>query len=84
MPGFIDAELLRFIRKRIEHAGFDTCVPENIGVELTLAEDITLSLLLFLSNDPKLFEVVRQVTRCGRIGSFMGSCFGSPGICSIR
>ena len=75
LPGFIDAELLRFIQKQIEHAGFDVCVHENIGVELTLAEDITLSLLLFLSNDPKLFEVVRQVTRCDHIGSFMGRVY---------
>ena len=75
LPGFIDAELLRFIQKQIEHARFDICVHENIGAELTPAEDVTLSLLLFLSNDPKLFEVIRQVTRCGRIGCFTGRVY---------
>lgn len=75
MPGFFDVELLRFVQKQIEHARFDVRVHKNIGVELCLTEDVTLSLLLFLSNDPTLFEVIRQVTGCGRIGCFIGRVY---------
>jgi hypothetical protein len=75
LPAFIDAELLRFIQKHFEHARFDIYVHKNIGVELSLAENVALSLLLFLSNDPKLFDVIRQITGCDRIGCFVGRVY---------
>jgi hypothetical protein len=75
LPGFIDAELLRFIHKRFEHARFDVRVHQNIGVELSLADNVTLSLLHFLSNAPTLFDVIRQMTGCGRIGCFIGRVY---------
>ena len=36
---------------------------------------MALRLLFFLSNDPKLFAVIRQITGCGRIGCFIGRVY---------
>src|SRR5205823_943496 len=67
LPGFFDAELLSFVQKLVQNASFDVRIHQNIGVELCLTDDVTLSLLYFLSNDPKLFSLVRQITACARI-----------------
>ena len=75
LPGFLDAEVLSFVQKQVEHARFDVRVHQNIGVELCLTDDMALSLLRFLSNDPKLFGVIRQITGCGRIGCFFGRVY---------
>jgi hypothetical protein len=75
LPGFLDTELLSFVQEQVERARFDVRVHPNISVELCLTDDVTLSLLYFLSNDPRLFHVVRQITGCGRIGCFLGRVY---------
>ena len=75
LPGFLDAELLSFVQKLVERARFDVRVHENIGVELCLTDDVALDLLHFLSNNPVLFGVVRQITGCSRIGCFLGRVY---------
>lgn len=75
LPGFLDAELLSSVQKHIERARFDVRVHQNIGVELCSTDDVTLSLLYFVSNDPRLFDVIRQITGCGRIGCFVGRVY---------
>ena len=75
LPGFLDAELLSSVQTHIERARFDVRVHQNIGVELCLTGDVTLSLLYFVSNDPRLFDVIRQITGCGRIGCFVGRVY---------
>lgn len=75
LPAFLDADLLSFVQKQVEHAGFDVQHHQNIGVELCSTDVMTLRLLYFVSNDPKLFGVVRQITGCGRIGSFLGRVY---------
>lgn len=71
----LEPELLQLILHRIEQADFLPRTHEGIGVELCMVDGITSALLHFLTNDPKLFKVIREITGCGRIGCFGGRVY---------
>jgi hypothetical protein len=50
-------------------------VHEGIGVELATTDEIVLSLLHLLTNDPKLFQIVQEITGCSPIGCFTGRVY---------
>ncbi len=71
LPGFIEPGLLKVIQRYIGTAGFERREHE-VGSELRLSNSPVASVLRILMNDPKLFRLIRQVTGCGPIGSFIG------------
>jgi hypothetical protein len=44
-------------------------------VEATMKPGAALALLLFLTNDPRLFDAIRAVTGCGPVGHFKGRVY---------
>jgi hypothetical protein len=74
-PNFIEPQLLEFFLSRIEVAPFALGTDEGIGSEDCMNDAVTAGLLVLLTNDRKLHEVVEQVTGCDRIGSFEGRVY---------
>lgn len=75
LPEFLSVGLLDRIRRYIDEGEFSTRVHKGIGTELSLEQGKSPALLLFLTNDPELFEVVRGITGCDRIGLFNGRIY---------
>jgi hypothetical protein len=75
LPGFLDSNLLSFVRGRLEEAEFAERAHDDIGVELCLKHDTALDLLYFIANDQRLFGLVQQLTGCDRIGCFLGRIY---------
>jgi len=75
LPAFLDADLLSFIQRRLERVEFAERVHDKVGLELCLTGDVTLALLYLVTNDSKLFDLVRQLTGCGRIGCLVGRIY---------
>ncbi len=71
----LDPELLQLILHRIEQADFLQRTHKGVGVEVCMADKITWGLLHFVSNDPKLFQIIQEITRCGPIGCFDGRVY---------
>jgi hypothetical protein len=75
LPEFLSGELLDRTRRYMDEGEFSTRVHKGIGTELSLEQGKSPRLLLFLMNDPELFEIVRAITGCDRIGSFNGRIY---------
>ena len=73
--GLLEAGLVEFIQSEVDHAEFYPKIHKGIGVELSTAHHVLLPLLHILINDQKLFEIVHQITGCGRIGCFTGRIY---------
>jgi hypothetical protein len=72
---FFEPELLALVRRRLESAGFQDHHDSGIAEEL-MAQDKTLNgLLHIVTNNPKLFELVKEITGCDPIGSFGGRVY---------
>ena len=76
LPEFLSPDLLRFIQGRLERGDFHDRIHEKVGLELCLTQhDVALSLLYLLTNDPRLFQLVQQLTGCDRIGCLIGRVY---------
>lgn len=75
LPGLLDRDLLGQIQAQLERATFYERVHEGIGRELGARRDPTVGLLHFLTNDGGVFDLVRQITGCARIGYFHGRIY---------
>lgn len=75
LPALLEPELLRLIKRGIDHAEFSQARYEGVGVDSCMSENTTSGLLYFLANDRGLFEVVQRITGCGRIGCFTGRVY---------
>jgi 2OG-Fe(II) oxygenase superfamily len=75
LPRVLDGRLLEDVTRGIEDAGWEETVHPGIKVELGLPPCPAWALLFFLANDVRLFEFVRAVTGCPRIGSFAGRVY---------
>lgn len=73
LPGLVRERLLDRVRRELDAADFE----EHTGIrtELRMRSDRALALLEFLANDPNLFEAVREITGCDRIGAFLGRVY---------
>jgi len=72
---FFEPELLSLARQCLDRASFQDHHDSGIAEEL-MAEDRTLNgLLHMVTNNPKLFELVRQITGCDPIGCFGGRVY---------
>jgi hypothetical protein len=72
LPGFLSAELLGMLRKRLHGARFSRRVEDGVEIELTLEEPAPLALAMVTLNDPALFAEIDRLTGCGPIGCFSG------------
>jgi hypothetical protein len=59
----------------VELATFEERRYEGFGTELYMQHNLAMSTLVFLANDPGLFEIVRAITGCGPIGRFTGRVY---------
>jgi hypothetical protein len=62
LPGFLDAGVLDVVTGGLAATTFVEMVHHGIGRELCAEDGAAFSLLLFLANDPRLFEMVRALT----------------------
>jgi 2OG-Fe(II) oxygenase superfamily len=75
-PALIEPGLLQFIHSQIEHAEFRRRVHTTHAEEECLPQDSLPSALLhFLFNNSRMFDLVRSITGCERIGSFSGRVY---------
>jgi hypothetical protein len=81
LPGFLEPRLLRFIQEKIHDGDFYERSHGGIGTELCLTKNIAHSLLYFLLNDSKLFQVFQSLTGCEPIGSFEGRVYRTVPSC---
>jgi SAM-dependent methyltransferase len=75
LPGFLSGPLLGRIQRYVDEAEFSARGHEGIRTELCMERGNAVELLLLLTNDPRLFELVRTITGCKRIGRFDGGIY---------
>jgi hypothetical protein len=77
LPEFLDTETLAFVRQEIDRGEFYERVHSGIksNKELCLKQDAAYGALLLFVNDEHLFEIIRTITDCGRIGCFEGRVY---------
>jgi hypothetical protein len=75
LPSLLDADEFAYLQRQLERAAFADKKHGNIGVEVCLQESPALHLLNFLTNDDRFFELVRRLTGCGPIGTFLGRVY---------
>lgn len=75
LPSLLEPGLLHVVQRQIDAATFNQKIHEGIGTEICMAENQAIHTLLFLANDPQLFQLIRQITGCGPIGCFTGRVY---------
>lgn len=75
LEGLIEDDLLRNVQDELEKSEFAERVHTGIGTELCLKPGVVFGTLLLLANDPKLFQVVQQISGCSSIGGFEGRVY---------
>jgi hypothetical protein len=74
LPGLLESGLLDRIRREVDAAEFEPRETE-LERQLNMKPGRAFALLMFFANDPALFEVVRGITGCERIGRFDGRVY---------
>jgi len=72
---FVEPTLLRIIQDRLETAEFTERNQESKELESYMTDKNLRGILLFLTNDSELFEVVQQIANCGKLSSFVGRVY---------
>jgi 2OG-Fe(II) oxygenase superfamily len=75
LPSLLPPDGFDYVRRHIERGAFAEKIHGQIGVELCMAENAALSLLYFLTNDRRVFSLVRDLTGCSAIGGFVGRIY---------
>lgn len=75
LTGLLDSAAIGFLRETIDRASFVHRTHAGIGVEVCMESNAALALLYFLANAPELHRLVQHITRCGRIGAFVGRVY---------
>jgi 2OG-Fe(II) oxygenase superfamily len=75
VPDFLAPDLLEEVLERVNQSGFYSRDHGDIGTEECAEAGPGLALLLLAANDPRLFELVREITGCGEIGCFDGRVY---------
>jgi hypothetical protein len=80
LPGFLAEPLLDRIRAYIAEGDFSPRTYGGGRTEAYMEEGKAFGLLAFLTNNARLFEFVRTITRCKAVGAFEGGvCRMMPG-----
>ena len=75
LPQLLAPELVRVVLTAFERTPFAGSEHAGIGSELCAEHGLATSVLELVANDPQFFDVVRQLTGCGPIGSFVGRIY---------
>ena len=75
VPGFLAPGLLEEVLDQVSESAFYSRDHGGIGTEECAEAGPALALLLLVANDPRLFELVREITGCGEIGCFDGRVY---------
>jgi hypothetical protein len=75
LRGFFQPRLLDELLPAVERSGFRPRAHGHIGTEDSMAAGGALAWLLLAANDPRLFELISEVTGCGAIGCFDGRVY---------
>ena len=75
LPGLFHAELLDFVQRSIRTARFADRADEGLTLERCMDPNPMLGMLYLIANDGRLFDVIRRMTGCGPIGSFIGRVY---------
>lgn len=77
VPGFVEPVLLRRLQARIAAARWEEHVHEDDppSTDLLLIDPVLDGVLAALSQDARLFAIVRAITGCDGIGSFAGRIY---------
>lgn len=79
LPGFLDPALLHKLHSKIRGSTFVEKTHRDIGKDLVSWDSPAAATLLFLFNDPRLFELLGQLTGVGPIGCFLGRVYRMTG-----
>ena len=74
-PRLIESGLLQTIQHRIGGSEFRPFIHEGIGHDSNLADESTVHLLFFLTNEPRFLQFVRDITGCTAIAAFHGRVY---------
>jgi len=75
LPNLLEPKLLETLWRRLDRDEFYQREHPDTRLELCLKEQSTHGLVHFLLNDPVLFDLLQQITSCGRIGRFYGRVY---------
>lgn len=75
LPALITRTLIGAIAGHLERASFGRTEHHGFGHDLSMAPNIASAALNFLLNDPALFDAIRAISGCARIGSFTGRVY---------
>jgi SAM-dependent methyltransferase len=78
LPAFTGGALLSRLQGYVDEGEFRAPEFDGISRDLQMVQGKAAQLLLLLVNDPHLFEVVRSITGCKRIGRFDGGLYQKP------
>ncbi len=75
LSGFLELSLLKEIQRKLRTGSFYERTHPNHAVESCLRDDTTSELLNFLTNDSRLFQLMRSIADCEPIGCLAGRAF---------
>jgi Methyltransferase domain len=75
LPRFLDDAILDRIQRYVDEGEFSARSYDGIRTDLRMDRGKAVELMLLFVNDPHLFELVRTITGCRRIGRFDGSVY---------
>lgn len=75
IPGLLRGSLLERVRRELDRGEFEERNHTTGHAELCVDRGRARTLLFFACNDLALFELVRAITGCDRIGAFVGRVY---------
>lgn len=75
LPQLLEPELWQFLQRELAQARFEAQTYERIGSELCMVPGTVDFLLNLVSNDAGFLELIRQITGCDAIRSFLGRVY---------
>ena len=73
--GLVSEELLRRLAREIDSEEFQTHTHDTAHTELVMRTGRAANLLAFLANDPRLFQLIREITGCDPISWYAGRIY---------
>ena len=72
LENFLHPDVVSLLLPMIRTATFRPEHHDHVGSELQMEPNVALHLLSFLTNDLKLFDLIKKITACGPVGWFQG------------
>jgi len=74
LPRFLDADVLAYVQSCLRDATF-TDRDDDVAREACMADNTMLAMMSLISNDGRLFDIIRRITGCAPIGYFTGRVY---------